>query len=67
MKIQVGDIVGLVGQLKEHVVKRIVGNNFLLDDGHSVLLSDIHFVRSNNGNGTAKETFSDGRVREVEV
>lgn len=67
MRIQTGDIIGLVGQLKEHVVKRIVNKRFLLDDGNGVLLSNIRFVRSNNGNGTAKETFSDGRVREVEI
>lgn len=38
-----------------------------LSDGRTVRLSDVFVCRTDNGDGTATETFSDGRIRKVEL
>jgi hypothetical protein len=79
MRIRSGDILGLCGEISGHRVTAVGDSynsgrgvpwatpTFLLDDGRWVQLSDVHVVRTDNGDGTATETFSDGRVREVEL
>jgi len=66
-----GDVIGLFGEISGHRVSdvassyqndRYVIHEVLLDDGRWVGLSDIAVVRTDNEDGTATETFSDGRV-----
>jgi len=68
MKIQVGDIIGLFGWISGQRIVKVMGHDrYLLDDGQEAALSDVAVVQSDNGDGTATETFSDGRIRTVEL
>jgi len=72
MKISVGDIIGLNGEISGHTVIGTGWNyrtrKFIdLSDGRCVPVSDVYVVRTDNGDGTATEIFSDGRVRTVEL
>lgn len=67
MKIQPGDVIGLEGEISGVRVIGLGPCGLDLADGRQVRLSDVFCVRSDNEDGTATETFSDGRVRKVEL
>ena len=62
-KVSHGDILGLFNEISGHVVEKIIGKKFLLDDGRVVSLSDVHSVRTDNLDGTITETRYDGVIR----
>jgi len=67
MFIVLGDVIGLCGEISGHRVEGVImgrnePNEYLLDDGRVVQLSDVFVCRTDNEDGTATETFSDGRV-----
>ena len=69
MKIHVGDVIGLEGEISGHEVMGLEGfgdlDVLLLDDGREVRKNQVFVVRTDNEDGTATETFSDGRVRVI--
>lgn len=72
MKIHVGDVIGLEGEISGHTVIGLVRHPghpvyYELSDGRTTRLSDVFVCRTDNGDGTATETFSDGRVVKVEL
>ena len=69
MKIHVGDVIGLCGEISGHKVEKVLGRGMGLEisDGRWIRLSDVYVVRTDNEDGTATETFSDGRIRTVEL
>lgn len=70
MKIQVGDIIGLEGEISGF---QVIGTSLSfpdvisLSDGRLINISDVFVCRTDNGDGTATETFSDGRIIKVEL
>lgn len=67
MKIRVGDVIGLVSEISGLTVTHVGNGEVELSDGRWASLSDVYVVRTDNEDGTATETFSDGRVRTVEL
>jgi len=63
IKIQVGDIIGLCGEISGHRVEKVLGRGMGLEisDGRWISLSDVYVVRTDDGDGTVTETFADGR------
>jgi hypothetical protein len=68
MKIRVGDVIGLEGEFAGFIVEEVWSDKeVLLCGGRIANTSDIYVVRTDNEDGTATETFSDGRIRTVEL